>query len=98
MDLAGEYSLTRSWVLAMDLVYQHGDSTRIAGMQPQLPGSGVLVNFEQASGASASLGFAPAIEYSWSGNAGVIGGVRIIPSGRNVTTSITPAVAINLVF
>ncbi len=98
VDLAGEYSLTRSWVLAMDVVYQHGDSTRIAGMQPQLPGSGVLVNFEQASGASASLGFAPAVEYSWSSSAGVIGGVRIIPTGRNVTTSITPAVAINLVF
>jgi hypothetical protein len=98
VDLAGEYSLTRSWVLAMDVVYQHGDSTRIAGMQPQLPGSGVLVNFEQASGASASLGFAPAVEYSWSSRAGVIGGVRIIPAGRNVTTSITPAVAINLVF
>jgi len=98
VDLAGEYSLTRSWVLAMDLVYQHGDSTRIAGVQPQLPGSGVLVNFEQASGASTSLGFAPALEYSWSSRAGVIGGVRIIPTGRNVTTSITPAVAINLVF
>jgi hypothetical protein len=98
VDLAGEYSLTRSWVLAMDVVYQHGDSTRIAGMQPQLPGSGVLVNFEQASGANASLGFAPAVEYSWSSSAGVIGGVRIIPTGRNVTTSITPAVAINLVF
>lgn len=98
VDLAGEYSLTRSWVLAMDVVYEHGDSTRIAGVQPQLPGSGVLASFEQASGASASLGFAPAVEYSWSSAAGVIGGVRIIPTGHNVTTSITPAVAINLVF
>jgi hypothetical protein len=97
-DLAGEYSLTRSWVLAMDVVYQHGDSTRIAGSQPQLPGSGALVSFEQASGASASLGFAPAVEYSWSSRAGVLVGVRIIPTGRNVTTSITPAVAINLVY
>lgn len=97
-DLAGEYSLTRSWVLAMDIVYQHGDSTRIAGTQPQLPGSGALVSFEQTSGASASLGFAPAVEYSWSSRAGVLVGVRIIPTGRNVTTSITPAVAINLVY
>jgi hypothetical protein len=98
VDLAGEYSLTRSWVLAMDIVYQHGDSTRIAGTQPQLPGSGALMDFEQASGASASLGFAPAVEYSWSSRAGVIVGVRIIPTGRNVTTSITPAVAVNLVY
>jgi hypothetical protein len=98
VDLAGEYSVTRSWVLAMDLVYQHADSTRIAGTQPQLPGSGALLNFEQASGASASLGFAPALEYSWSARAGVLVGVRIIPTGRNTTTSITPAVAINLVY
>jgi hypothetical protein len=56
------------------------------------------MNFEQASGSSASLGFAPAVEYSWSSRAGVIAGVRIIPTGRNVTTSITPAVAINLVY
>lgn len=98
VDLAAEYSLTRSWVLAMDLVYQHADSTRVAGSQPQLPGTGILMNFEQASGSSASLGFAPAVEYSWSSRAGVIAGVRIIPTGRNVTTSITPAVAINLVY
>jgi hypothetical protein len=98
VDFAAEYSLTRSWVLAMDLVYQHADSTRVAGIQPQLPGTGALMNFEQASGASASLGFAPAVEYSWSSRAGVIAGVRIIPTGRNVTTSITPAIAINLVY
>ena len=98
VDFSTEYSLTRSWVLAMDVVYQHGDSTRVAGSQPQLPGSGVLVNFEQGSGASALLGFAPAVEYSWSSRAGVIAGVRIIPTGRNVTTSITPAIAINLVY
>jgi hypothetical protein len=28
----------------------------------------------------------------------VLVGVRIIPTGRNVTTSITPAVAVNLVY
>jgi hypothetical protein len=98
VDLAAEYSLTRSWVLAMDVVYQHADSIQLAGTQPQLPGTGVLVSYEQGSGSSASLGFAPAVEYSWSSRAGVIVGLRIIPTGRNVTTSITPAIAINLVY
>jgi hypothetical protein len=97
-DLAGEYSLTRSWVLALDVVYSHGASTRVSGQQPQAPGSGLLVPFELATGAAESLGFAPAVEYSWSSTAGVIAGVRLIPAGRNVTTSITPAIAINLVF
>lgn len=113
IDLAGEYSLTRNWVLALDLIYQHSDSTRIAGMQPQSGGassggsagiagsagsSGMLVPFETASGAGESFGFAPAVEYSWSSKAGVIAGVRIIPAGRNINTTITPAMAINLVF
>ncbi|GAC1453640.1 MAG: hypothetical protein PVS2B3_09650 [Steroidobacteraceae bacterium] len=98
VDLAAEYSLSRSWVLALDVVYQHADSTRVAGTQPQLPGSGSLTSYQQASGTSASLGFAPAVEYSWSSRAGVIAGLRIIPTGRNVTTSITPAIAINLVY
>ena len=98
IDLAGEYSLTRSWVLALDLLYQHGGSTRVSGVQPQSPGSGVLVPFETATGSSESFGYAPAVEYNWSSTAGVIAGVRIIPAGRNVNTTITPAVAINLVF
>jgi hypothetical protein len=96
-DLAAEYSLTRCWVLALDLVYQHADSTRISGLQPPA-GAGLALPFEQASGAGWSFGLAPAIEYSWSARAGVIAGVRIIPTGRNTTTTVTPAVAINLVF
>jgi len=98
IDLAGEYSLTRSWVLALDLIYQHANSTRVSGVQPQSAGSDLLVPFEAATGASESFGYAPAVEYSWSSTAGVIAGVRIIRAGRNVNTSITPAVAINLVF
>ena len=98
IDLAGEYSLTRSWVLALDLIYQHANSTRVSGTQPQAPGSGLLVPFESATGASESFAYAPAVEYSWSSTAGVIAGVRIIPAGRNINTTITPAIAINLVF
>jgi len=31
VDAAAEYSMTRHWVLAMDLVYEHDDSTRAQG-------------------------------------------------------------------
>jgi hypothetical protein len=98
IDLAGEYSLTRSWVLALDLIYQHQNSTRVAGVQPPAVGGDLLVPFETTTGAGESYGFAPAVEYSWSAKAGVIAGVRIIPLGRNTNTTITPAVAVNLVF
>jgi Putative MetA-pathway of phenol degradation len=90
IDASAEYSVTREWVLALDIVYQHNDSTHVHGSQPG-------GEFSAASGSSYSLGFAPAIEYNWSARAGVLLGVRIIQIGRNTSGSITPAIAVNLV-
>jgi hypothetical protein len=42
--------------------------------------------------------FAPAIEYSWRPDMGVLLGVRAIPAGANNAPSLTPAVALNMVF
>jgi hypothetical protein len=92
VDAAVEYSLTRSWVLAMDVVYQYNANTRVRGKQ--LSGSA----FETDSASAYSLGFAPAIEYNWSARAGVLFGVRIISIGRNTITTVTPALAVNLVY
>jgi hypothetical protein len=92
VDAAGEYSVTSNWVLALDIVYQHSDSTRVSGSAPQSP---VL---EAESGTSWSLGFAPAIEYNWNSRVGLLLGVRIIDIGRNTTASVTPAIALNMVF
>jgi hypothetical protein len=93
VDAAGEYSLTRSWVLAMDVVYQYNAHTRVRGNLPS--GGGV---FASDSGSAYSVGFAPAIEYNWSARAGVLLGVRIISIGRNTGTTVTPALAVNLVY
>jgi len=98
VDAAAEYSLTRSWVLAFDVVYQHNDSTRLTGTMPAAPPASAASQVEQESGSSWSLGFAPAIEYNWSSRMGVLLGVRIIEIGRNTTATITPAIAINMVF
>lgn len=91
IDASAEYSITREWVAALDVVYQHNASTHLQGSQP----GGEL---SADSGSSYSLGFAPAIEYNWSASAGVLLGVRIIQIGRNTAGSITPAIAVNLVF
>ncbi len=91
IDAAAEYSITREWVAALDIVYQHNDSTHVYGSVPGGP-------FSADSGSGYSLGFAPALEYNWSARAGVLLGVRIIQIGRNTSGSITPAVAVNLVF
>lgn len=69
-DLAFEYSLTREWVLALDVVH---DSDR-------------------------AWAFAPAIEYNWRADIGVLVGVRAMPAGPNNPPSLTPAVALNMVF
>jgi hypothetical protein len=90
VDAAAEYSVTRNWVLALDVVYQYNFNTRLAGT---FPGGAQSAD----SGSSYSVGFAPAIEYNWSARAGVLLGVRIISLGRNITTTVTPAVALNLV-
>ena len=89
-DLAFEYSLTRSWVLALDVIYNHNNNAIARGTQN---GRSVVLN----SGTSDSLGFAPAVEYSWTPNIGVLAGVRIIPKGHNTPASVTPAIAINYV-
>jgi Putative MetA-pathway of phenol degradation len=91
IDASAEYSVTREWVVALDVVYQHNDSTQVHGSSP-------AGQFSVASGSSYSLAFAPAVEYNWSARAGVLLGVRIIQIGRNTSASVTPAVAVNLVF
>jgi hypothetical protein len=95
---SGEYSLTRNWVLATDLVYEHNDSTRVAGIEPTTPGGSAFESLLTETGASESQGLAPAIEYNFTSTVGVIAGVRILESGRNTTGSLTPVAAVNMVF
>jgi hypothetical protein len=96
-DAAAEYSLTRSWVLALDVVYQRNASTRVSGRLLPPPGEPATADFQADSGRSYSIGFAPAIEYNWSSRIGALLGVRIIEIGRNAAASVTPAVGVNMV-
>ncbi len=98
VDAAWEYSLTRRWVLALDATYRHNGNTRTTGYDI-LDSNGVRnpPSIQLDSGASEVFAFAPAIEYSWKPNLGVLLGVRLIPPAHNTHASITPAVAINFV-
>lgn len=103
VDVAGEYSLTQRWVVAMDLVYHDGDATRIDGLQPgpgtappAPPAPPTIVH--ASSGHSRQFGFAPAVECNLSARLGLLLGLRVLGPGRNATASVTPAVAINMVF
>ena len=85
---AVEYSVTREWVIALDVERDQWGKTEVAGRNAD----GTLV--DQTSPRSWDVGFAPAIEYNWSARAGAIFGVWIVPKGHNTQSSVTPAIAI----
>lgn len=87
MIAAVEYSLTREWVLAFDVIRESTAKSRLKGRY----GSGPVI--EQELPSSHSVGFAPAVEYSWSDRSGVLLGVWISPKGHNSSSSVVPAVA-----
>jgi hypothetical protein len=96
VNAAWEYSLTRNWVLALDLAYRHSDRTQVSGVvraDEQDP-TGIALRYE--SGSSEAWFLAPAVEYNFSAQFGVILGVRLI-RGRNTTNSVTPVIAFNYV-
>ena len=88
--MALEYSVTRNWVLALDLIHNHGNATAASGFAA---GNSLRIN----SGSNDGYGFTPAVEYNWSSNAGVIAGVRVFPASHNARATVTPVVAINYV-
>lgn len=98
-DVSWEYSMTRNWVLALDVVYEHDASTTVTGnhLTADAGGAPALLT-TTSSGNSWSVGFAPAIEYNFNSRIGIIAGARFIPIGRNTGVSVTPVAAINMVF
>jgi hypothetical protein len=99
VDSSWEISLTRSWVLATDLIFRHTANTRVSGDDTAdplgLPGPPAALRM--STGASDSWGLAPAVEYSWRPDLGVLLGARFLVAGRNTPATISPAVAINYV-
>jgi len=90
-DLSVEYSLTRNWVLATDLFARRTGAGEVTGQTAGVLWSASL--FRQRS-----AGIAPAVEYSWNADRGILLGVRRIFPGHNVAPSWTPAVAFNAYF
>lgn len=93
VDLAGEYSITRHWVLAADATYRHQYNTPVTGYDTSNPAETILLN----SGPTQAFALAPALEYNFTSKVGVIAGARIFPTGKNTPNSITPVIAINIV-
>jgi hypothetical protein len=97
-DASWEYSLTRSWVLALDATYRYQNSTHVTGSDGlSSPGIQNSAKMRFDTGYNDAIGFAPALEYSWNSKVGILLGARVIPVGRNTAATITPAIAVNIV-
>lgn len=89
--VAGEYSLTQNWVLAMDVQYQHDSRGSLAGTTQSR-------SIRQSFASSSAVSLAPAVEYNFNGNVGVIVGAIWTAAGRNTSASIIPVMAVNVVY
>ena len=87
-----EYAVNQRWVLAMDLARDWANGAHVRGTTA----TGQKVDtIAQSSG---DWQIAPAIEYSWSPNFGVIAGVSTYFAGHNTNFDVSPQVAFNSVF
>lgn len=89
---AFEYTWTQRWAFAMDTVYTHYNKTRFKGHRGKTKG---IPN--QVGGPSSEvLSFAPAFEYNWSVNVGLIAGCWFTAAGRNTIRFANGVIAINI--
>jgi hypothetical protein len=92
LGLAIECGLNQRWVLALDIVQNYANGNSLDGTNA----AGGFVRSK--SGRSMSYDLAPAIEYSWSNNSGIIVGAEFSAAGRNTSSYVAPQIALNLVF
>lgn len=92
LDLACELSLTRNWAIALDLIGRWVGRNDFSGKP------GVLPNGEVASNTSPSFvqySIAPAIEYNFNANVGIIAGPWITFAGKNSNKFYTGVISLN---
>jgi hypothetical protein len=83
-----EYSLTQNWVLALDIQYVHTNKRRFKGFSP--------LGTEPTHPSNENLSLAPAIEYNFNGNIGIIFGPWFTVAGRNSLDYFNWVLAINV--
>lgn len=92
-DLAFEYTLTQHWVAVMEGYIAHGTETRFDGVIEigDLGGPSAAIG----GGPFSEVGLAPALEYNFNSNIGVIGGVWFPVAGSNTAHFMAYTLALN---
>ncbi len=83
LDLAFEYALSRHWALAIDLIGYWQAKSTFEGY----PGTNALLGTPMTVAKEASIQYsiAPAIEYNWNENLGVIAGAWFTVAGKQIS-------------
>ena len=92
VGIGAGWALDRNWVFALDLVQSFAHGFRLQGSYPDT--ASLVTHGPNRSGTA----LAPAIEYNWSGNAGLIAGVEFTAAGRNTSSYVAPQVAVAISF
>jgi hypothetical protein len=87
-DIAIQYNFSLNWAFACDMYYRHQNRSRFSGRTANPVG---LPSSEQFS-------LAPAIEYNFSENLGLIGGIWFSAAGRNTPQFINGMLSLNAYF
>ncbi len=87
-----EYTWTRHWAFALDLDYSHNNKTRFKGHKGKTAGVPNVIGRPS----SEQFSLAPAFEYNWSANVGMIAGVWFTVAGRNSGEFAQGVVAVNI--
>lgn len=88
VDQGLEYSLTKNWVLALDITYQHSNRNRFSGHSPK--------GTKPTIGSSEQFTLAPGLEYNFNARIGVIAGPWFTIAGRNTPNFISWVFAMNI--
>lgn len=94
-DAALEISLTQRWVVASDIVYTATNQTTYSG-HPGTTASGDPASL--GGGYNDNLSLAPAVEYNWNENLGMLGGVWFSVYGRNSSNFVSGIISFTWTF
>lgn len=93
-DLAFEFTLTQNWVAVMEGTISQGSSTLFNGVL-DFGNIGGPQSANIGSGSYRQTALAPALEYNFNANVGLIGGVWFPVSGKNTSHFTTYVLALN---
>jgi len=94
-NLGAEYSFSPKWVLAADVVYEREQGARLHSVTEGFEG---VRRVDERRDSSWRVSLAPAVEYHFTQDTGLIVGALVSLDGRNSAEIFSPQIALNMGF